>query len=229
MMADRDQSSVRLAGGGGGPGSCDVSDACDALGIDVTRTGALLPMWPGCAAVSGSLATVRLERATGAASPLPELIDLLASARGAIVFVDLGGRVDVQCWGTVLASAARSFGVRGALVNGAARDVEGLQQLGLPTYARGVYPGAMSGRLRVAAVGEPVEIDSDLALPSSLAVIDASGAVFVPEARAQEVIAHATERQAREQDLLDAIAKGADPREVLRDSPGKQKRSNEAE
>jgi regulator of RNase E activity RraA len=87
----------------------------------------------------------------------------------------------------------------------------------------------MSGRLRVAAVGEPVEIDSDLALPSSLAVIDASGAVFVPEARAQEVIAHATERQAREQDLLDAIAEGADPREVLRDSPGKQKRSNEAE
>jgi 4-hydroxy-4-methyl-2-oxoglutarate aldolase len=204
---------------GARPGSCDVSDACDLLRLDAPRTGVLRPLWAGCASISAPLRTVRLEPATGVAAPLAELLDLLASATGEIVFVDLGGRVDVQCWGTVLAAAARSFGVRGALVNGAARDVEGLHELALPTYARGVYPAGMRGRLRLAAVDEPVELDGQVVEPGSFAVVDASGAVFVPASRAEEAVALATKRRAEERRLLDAVAAGADPRTTFRPAP----------
>ncbi len=201
-------------GGYGQPGSCDVSDACDRLGIDAVRTGALRPLWPDCPPVSGRLVTVRLEPAAGA--PLPELLDVLADARDRIVLVDLGGRVGVQCWGTVLATAARHFGVLGALVNGAARDVEGLRDLGVATYARGVYPAAMRSRLGLVAVGEPVELDGSAVDPDSFAVADASGIVFLPGDRAEEVLALAAGLRSREEEQLRAIAEGADPRIVLR-------------
>jgi regulator of RNase E activity RraA len=194
-------------------GSCEISDACDRLGIAAARTGVLGPLWPECPAVSGALTTVRLE--PGAGMPLPELLEMLAAARDQVVLVDLQGRVDVQCWGTVLATAARQFGVCGVLVNGAARDVEGLRELGFPSYARGVYPGAMRGRLELVAVDELVEIDGIGFEPSGFAVADASGLVCVPSERAGEAVALARELRAREEQQLGAIAAGADPRAVL--------------
>ena len=181
---------------------CDASDACDQLGVEAVRTGALRPLWPGCPPVSGRLTTVRLEPELGGKTPLPELLEVLAGAAGGIVFVDLGARVDVQCWGTVLATAARGFGVRGALVNGAARDIAGLQELAFPTYARGVYPAQMRGRLRLAGVGVPVEIDGSVVEPGSFAVADASGAVFLPAAREAEVVELAADLRRREEQQL---------------------------
>ena len=197
----------------GSPVSCDVSDACDRLGIEAVRTGALRPLWPECPALSGRLTTVRME--PGAGAPLPELLDVLAKARERLVVVDLGGRDDVQCWGTVLATAARQFGVRGALVNGAARDVEGLRELGFATYARGVYPGAMRGRLKLAAVDEPVAIDGSVVEPGSFGVADASGVVVFPSDRVEDVLALAKELGTREEEQLRTIADGADARAVL--------------
>jgi regulator of RNase E activity RraA len=194
-------------------GSCDVSDSCDRLGIAAARTGVLRPLWPECPPVRGLVTTVRLE--PGAGIPLRELLEVLAGARERVVLFDLRGRVDVQCWGTVLATAARHFGVRGALVNGAARDVEGLRELGFASYARGVYPGAMRGRVELAAVDEPVEIDGISVEPGSFAVADASGVVFVPGERAAEAVALASELRDREEGQLRSIAEGADPRVVL--------------
>src|ERR671925_382452 len=123
----------------------DVSDACDELGIEAARSGALRPVWEGAPAVSGVLRTVRLEPATGF-SPVAELLTLIADRGPVVWLVDLGGRVDRQCWGSVLATAAQQHGVPGVLVNGAVRDVDELRRLRFPAYARGVYPGAAAGR-----------------------------------------------------------------------------------
>jgi len=194
-------------------GSCDVSDACDRLGIEAVRMGALRPLWPECPALSGRLTTVRLEPAAG--TPFPQLLEVLADAPDRLVLVDLGGRVDVQCWGAVLATAARHFGIRGALVNGCVRDVEGLRELGFGTYARGVYPGAMRGRLGLVAVDEPVDLDGCIIEPGSFAVADASGTVILPSDRVDAVFALAAELRAHEGDQLRAIAGGAELRAVL--------------
>jgi regulator of RNase E activity RraA len=198
-----------------GPGSGDVSDVCDELGVDAFRTGVLRPAWPGVPPVAGLLATIRLEPAEDARSPLPELLELLAGARDAVLLIDLAGRADCQCWGSVLATAAKRLGVRGVLVNGSVRDVDDLRGLDFPTFARGVYPGAMRGRLRIAATGEPVEVDGASVTPGCFAVADASGLVAFAASRADEVLALAARRRTREQALLEAIEAGADPRDIL--------------
>jgi 4-hydroxy-4-methyl-2-oxoglutarate aldolase len=172
-------------------------------------------VWHDCPALSGVVRIVRLEPAAGAASPLPELLEFLADASGSVVFVDLGGRLDLQCWGTVLATAARRFGVLGAVVNGAVRDIDGLRTLGLPCYARGAYPGAMRGRLRLHSTDEAAQLDGQTVMAGSLAFVDESGAVFLPAERAANARARAAERAEAEQRVLDAFAAGADPRDVL--------------
>ena len=203
------------------PSSCDVSDACDVLGIDAARTGLLRPLWPACPRLAGLLTTVRLEAAAASATPLPQLLEVMAQAEGGLLLVDLAGRTDVQCWGSVLATAARRYGIEGALVNGAARDVDDLCELGFPTYGRGVYPGRILGRLRLAAVDEPVDLDGTRVDPRSFAVADSSGAVFVPQARVEEVLALAAERLATEREQLQAVMAGADPRAISGGSVGK--------
>jgi 4-hydroxy-4-methyl-2-oxoglutarate aldolase len=195
----------------------DVSDACDQLGIGAVRTGSLRPVWAECAPLEGRVRTVRLERGTDA--PLPDLLEVLAGAAGDLLLVDLGGRTDAQCWGTVLATAARHFGVRGALVNGAVRDVEGLRELGFPTYARGVYPARTRGRLGLVAVDEPVELDGGIVEAGSFAIADASGAVFLPAHRATDVLSLAAELRAEEEEQLRAVRGGADPRVVFAGRP----------
>lgn len=194
-------------------GTCDVSDACDQLGVEAVRTGVLRPVWAECAPVAGEVRTVRLEAA--ADTPLPELLEVLAGATGELLLVDLRGRLDVQCWGAVLATAAWHFGVLGALVNGAVRDVEALRELGLPTYARGVHPARVRGRLGLAAVDEPVELDGGIVESGTFAVADASGAAFVPDSRAGEVMALASKLRAHEEKQLQAVREGADPRVVF--------------
>jgi 4-hydroxy-4-methyl-2-oxoglutarate aldolase len=198
-------------------GSSDVSDASDELGVEAVRTGSMRPLWPACPPLAGRVRTVRLDNGTG--TSLPELLEVLAGAADQLVLVDLGGRLDVQCWGTVLATAARRFGVRGALVNGAARDVEGLRELGFATYAAGVYPARMRGRLELTAVDQPVELDGGIVESGSFAVADASGAVFLPGSRAVDVLALAADLRIEEEQRLQAVRDGGDPRLVFVSRP----------
>jgi regulator of RNase E activity RraA len=209
-VTELDQTSEARSVKRGDVSSCDLSDACDQLGIDVVRTGLLRPLWSECRPVAGRIRTVRLEDGRG--TPLPELLELLSDANGEVVFVDLGGRLDLQCWGTVLATAARQFGVQGALVNGAVRDVQGLRDLGFPTYTRGVYPARIRGRVGIGAIGEPVQISGGTVQPGSFAVADASGALFLPAEKATEAVALAAEMRSREEKQIQAVNAGADPR-----------------
>jgi 4-hydroxy-4-methyl-2-oxoglutarate aldolase len=198
-------------------GSSDVSDACDELGIEAVRTGSLRPLWPECPALMGRVRTVRLDTGTG--TPLSELLEILAGAADQLMLVDLGGRLDIQCWGTVLATAAASFGVRGALVNGAARDIEGLRELGFATYAMGAYPARMRGRLALTAVDQPVELDGGVVESGSFAVADTSGVVFLPDERAADVLTLADGLRAREEKQLRVVRDGGDARVVFASRP----------
>lgn len=198
----------------GGASVCDVSDACDRLRCPAVKTGAILPVFPGCASVAGVISTVTL--AIGDGLPLGALLDVLAEARGDIILVDLGGRTDVQCWGTTLAAAAVACGKRAAIVNGAVRDVEGLAAAGFPTFARGVYPARMSGRLTLTGACLNVAIDGATVPSGSVAAASASGIVFLPRERADSVFALAKKIAAAEQSLLADVRATDDPAAALR-------------
>jgi regulator of RNase E activity RraA len=198
-----------------GLATSDVSDACDQLGVPAVRTGALRPAWAGAPAAIGVVRTIRLEPASSAESPLPALLHFLPTAADGLVLVDLGGRTDCQCWGEVLATAAIHFGVRGALVNGAVRDVEALRSLAFPVHARGVYPAAIRGRLRVAATRAPVEIDGQTIEDGDIAVADESGLVAFAATQLERVVSLAMDRRRVEGAKLAAVRAGAEPHQIF--------------
>jgi regulator of RNase E activity RraA len=173
------------------PGSCDVSDACDDLGIVAVRTGGLRPVWSGCPALLGRVRTLTLAPDPDA-DPLPEVLAALAAIpAGDIAFVDLDGRTDVQCWGGRTAGAARRAEVAGALVNGAVRDVAALRSLAFPTFAVGSYPARAKGRLRFRGTGNDVVLGAGTVRSGSAVVADDDGLVFFPYEAAGEVLARA--------------------------------------
>jgi 4-hydroxy-4-methyl-2-oxoglutarate aldolase len=194
--------------------SSDFSDACDHLGIDAARTGCLRGMWRACPPVAGRLRTIRLEPATSG-SPLEAVLELLAEAKDMILLVDLAGRSDCQGWGEVLATAARAFGVRGALVNGGVRDLAELERLAFPTYARSVFPGSMAGRLALAGVDETVHLEGAAVDAGDFVVADGDGLVAFAPADRDRVVSLAAARRADEREALAAVARGADPRSVF--------------
>lgn len=173
------------------PGSCDVSDACDDLGIPAVRTGSLRPAWPGCPPLFGRVRTLTLTT-DPAGDPLPELLAALtAIPAGDVAFIDLHGRSDAQCWGGRTAAAARRAGLVGALVNGAVRDTAALRALACPTFALGTYPGRAKGRLKFCGAGGDVRLGNHIIRSGSAAVADDDGLVFFPFDLAAEVFARA--------------------------------------
>src|SRR3712207_7926252 len=63
---------------------------------------------------------------------------------GDVVAVDGGGRADAAVLGDIVAGALARRGVVGVVVDGAVRDVEGIDEVGLPTFARGTHPATGS-------------------------------------------------------------------------------------
>jgi 4-hydroxy-4-methyl-2-oxoglutarate aldolase len=192
---------------------CDVSDSCDQLGLPCVRTGAIQPVYPECPPFTGTISTVRLEPGPG--MPLDALVDVFRKTTNDAVLIDLGGRTDIQCWGTVLATAASVCGVRAALVNGAVRDALGLAEMKFPTFARGVHPATMRGRLRLVEAEADVVIDGQPVSPGSAVAADANGAIFFPKEHAAKVFGRAKEIAAAERRLLDQIRDARQPMAVL--------------
>ena len=166
-------------------------------------------MWPECPPVFGRIATVTLAPRAGA--PLRGLIEMISATEAELLLVDLGGRTDLQSWGTVLATVARRYGLTGTIVNGATRDVTGLAQMSFPTFARGVAPATSNGRLELVGVNRPVTVDGDVVEAGWIAAADANGAVFFPPEHAEAVLAEARRLVGDENERLAAIQAGADP------------------
>ncbi len=181
------------------PGSCDVSDACDELGIPAVRTGGIRPVWPGCPALFGRVRTLTLAP-DATADPLSDVLAALTEIpAGDVAFIDLDGRLDVQCWGGRTADAARRAGVAGALVNGAVRDVSALRSLEFPTFALGTYPARAKGRLRYCGSGHDVVLGAGIVRSGSAVVADDDGLVFFPYETARDIVARARELAAKDQ------------------------------
>jgi len=146
---------------------------------------------------------------------LGSLIKVFEDTSDDAILIDLGGRTDMQCWGSVLAAAAAMHGVRAALVNGAVRDAAGLAEMGFPTFARGVHPASVRGRLELAAVGCDVLIDGQPVSSGWAVAADSNGAVFFPREFAGKVLDLAAETATAERQLLDRFRDTSQPAAVL--------------
>lgn len=126
---------------------------------------------------------------------------------GEVVVLAMPEPAPVALIGDLLVTQMKSKGAAAILTNSAVRDVEELEKLGLPIWARYVrVRGAAKsaiGRLNV-----PVTLGGALIATGDIVVLDADGAVSVREDQLASVLEKAEARAAREEALRPRYAAG---------------------
>lgn len=198
-----------------------VSDALDFLGLAGATYG-LRPLWD-CPKVVGRASTVLL----GPKKEAKPTVHLISPVIDAVttddrVLVISGGLEGISCWGDILANSAKTKGIRGTVIDGLSRDIEGSESIGYPLYGRGVT--MISARNRVVQVdsGTPVQMAGVTVHQDDYVIADRCGAVFVPQARIADVL-DLGEKIARRQDgMVAAVRAGRSVAEVMHDTQFEQ-------
>jgi 4-hydroxy-4-methyl-2-oxoglutarate aldolase len=114
------------------------------------------------------------------------IIDILKP--GDVLVVDLFGKVR---YGTIvgdnLSTAIYAKSHNGLIVNGAVRDVTGIQEIpGFQVYTRGVDPSALEN-VMLTGINVPIRIGAVTVMPGDIAIGDPEGITFVPPQLAGKV------------------------------------------
>lgn len=114
------------------------------------------------------------------------IIDILQP--GDVLVVDLFGKIR---YGTIigdnLGTAIYSKSHNGLIVNGAIRDVAGIQEIpGFQCYVRGLDPSALEN-VMLTGINVPIRIGDVTVMPGDIAIGDPEGVTFVPPQLAEKV------------------------------------------
>jgi 4-hydroxy-4-methyl-2-oxoglutarate aldolase len=114
------------------------------------------------------------------------VIDILQP--GDVLVVDLFGKIkDGTMIGDNLGTAIFTKSHNGLVVNGAVRDVSGLNEIdGFQVFARGVDPSALQN-VMLTGVNTPVRIGQVTVMPGDVVVSDPEGLTFIPPQLAARV------------------------------------------
>src|SRR5919107_1515077 len=126
---------------------------------------------------------------------------------GDVVAVDGGGRADAAVLGDIIAGALARRGVVGVVVDGAVRDVEGIDEVASPAFARSTHPATGSNE-GPGAINVPVQVGGVVVHPGDVIRGDASGLVVVPREHLDTVSAMTRTVEQREVAWRQAVADG---------------------
>jgi 4-hydroxy-4-methyl-2-oxoglutarate aldolase len=132
-------------------------------------------------------------------------VDLVTE--GDVLVVDGGGRLDAAVIGDIAGQTLADLGCDGLVVDGAVRDLGGLDVAGLPTFALGAHPATGSNQ-GPGAINVVVQCGGVTVRPGDVIRGDASGLVVIPQEHLAPVIALTREVAEREAGWRRAIARG---------------------
>lgn len=174
--------------------SATLSDAMDRFGV----LEGIHPLWAG-ATLAGPAFTVWTR--AGDNKGLHTAFETIR--RGDILVVNGGGDVTRALIGELVAEKAKALAIGGIVLDGAARDIVGLEEIGVPVFARAVTPSGpyKNGPFRV---GVPIAVGGVSVAPGDYIIGDADGVVCVPRAEAEATVLRALELLEGEKVRLDA-------------------------
>jgi regulator of RNase E activity RraA len=179
--------------------TANIGDVMDRLGILDSR---ISPIWAG-ARVAGPAFTVwtrsgdnqAVHRALAVAQP------------GDVVVVNGGADESRALIGDIMGARARSRGIAGFVLDGAARDASGLAAIDMPVFARALTP-AGPYKFGPGYLGRTIAVGGVAVAPGDLVVGDEDGVIVVPQDAATSV-AEAAEAVLSAEDLRRAEARGS--------------------
>ncbi|WP_147539323.1 RraA family protein [Anaerotruncus rubiinfantis] len=192
----------------------NVSDAMDALGYRGATYG-IRPMTPDWGKVVGPAVTMRMTAAGMTKGKTHLGIRAIEAAeKGDIIIIDNGGRLDISCWGGILANGAKMKGVGAVVIDGACRDLDDCIDIDFPVYARGTVVATARGRAMEESTNVMIQFGGVQVRPGDIVMGDRSGIVIVPAELVDKVLDKAEELYEKEEMMIAEIRAGASSLEV---------------
>ena len=110
---------------------------------------------------------------------------------------------------TSCARAWRRRGVAALVTDGVVRDVAGVLGTGLPVWCRGAAAPPSVAGLTFVGWSEPIGCGGVAVFPDDVIVVDDDGAVLIPAALVDDVVAEAPEQERLEGWIMEEVARGA--------------------
>lgn len=195
-----------------------VSDALDFLGLHGATNG-LRPLWD-CPKIVGRASTVQLgfkkENAQATTHLITPVIDSVATSDRILVIA--GGVEGISSWGDIIANAAKVKRIRGSVIDGMSRDIDGSRDIGYPIFGRGVTMISARNRLIQIDSGVQVEIRGVKVDENDYVIADNCGVVFIPADRIEDVLELGERIDRRQNAMVQEVRSGGSVAEVMHDT-----------
>ncbi|WP_113502012.1 ribonuclease activity regulator RraA [Rhizobium sp. SYY.PMSO] len=173
------------------------------------------PLKPGQGRVVGKAFTLRFipareDLATPAswASPISTRAAIEAMPEGCIAVADAMGTVDAGIFGDILCARMAKRNVAALVTDGVMRDAEGVLASGMKVWCNGVAAPPSVAGLTFVGWQEPINCGGVAVFPDDIVVVDEDGAVLIPAAFLEHVLAEAPEQERMEAWIMREVDRG---------------------
>src|SRR4051812_3109982 len=140
--------------------------------------------------------------------PISTRAAIEAMPEGCICVADARGVTDAGIFGDILCARMKKRGVAALITDGVVRDMAGVRGTGLPVWCQGGAAPPSVGGLTFVNWGEPIGCGGVAVFPDDWIVVDADGAVVIPAAFIEEMVATAPEQERLEGWIMGEVENG---------------------
>jgi len=141
-------------------------------------------------------------------APISTRAAIEAMPEGCVAVVDAMGVTDAGIFGDILCARMRKRGVAALVTDGVIRDIDGVLDAGLPIWCQGTAAPASVAGLTFVAWQQPIGCGGVAVFPNDVVVMDADGAVLIPQAMLDEVVTAALDQELLEGWIMQQVQDG---------------------
>lgn len=135
---------------------------------------------------------------------------------GTVSVWSCGSNSECAHWGEIMSTAARQRGCHGAVIDGGVRDVDFINAMNYPVFARFKCSASSVGRWDISEYQVAIEIGQVVIHPGDFVFGDTDGVVIVPKAMILDVLEAAENVYQREGCMREELRRGVPIEEAYR-------------
>jgi regulator of RNase E activity RraA len=142
------------------------------------------------------------------ASPISTRAAIEEMPAGCVAVADAMGVTDAGIFGDILCARMAKRGVAALVTDGVMRDLAGVLDTGLPVWCDGVAAPPSVAGLTFVGWQQPVGCGGVAVFPDDVVVVDQDGAVVIPQALLDYVLAEGPEQERMEAWIMGEVGRG---------------------
>jgi 4-hydroxy-4-methyl-2-oxoglutarate aldolase len=127
---------------------------------------------------------------------------------GAVTVLATGGSMECSHWGEIMSTLVSQRGCTGAVVDGGVRDIDFINAMNYPVFAKFKSAASCVGRWDMVECQVPIKIGNTVIHPGDFVFGDTDGVVIVPMDITMDVLAAAEDVLRREGGMREELRRG---------------------